>query len=64
VTVARDYRPSVRSLPYPQPGEGEEACVACGELYAEGKLREHLETACGGAAWKKRELLEKIEVLR
>ena len=61
MTLARDYRPSVRTAPYPVPGEGEDACVACGEIHGKGRLREHLETGCAGAEWMKRKLLESLE---
>jgi hypothetical protein len=60
MTDARDYRPSCRTAPYPSPGAGEDACVACGEIHVQGRLREHLEKNCGGAAWMKRKLLEKL----
>ena len=37
--------------------EGTCDCEACGERMAPSEVRDHLESDCGGAAWKRRELL-------
>ena len=39
--------------------EGADPCEACGTPIASSETRAHLETGCGGALWKKRQLLER-----
>ena len=39
--------------------EGTDPCEACGAPIAPPETRAHLETDCGGALWKKRQLLER-----
>ena len=59
--MVRDYRPSCRTVPYAKAREGTVACDACGDLYAPSEARKHLEDDCGGAAWKKKEMLDRLK---